>query len=46
MKLVSASFLSHDDLCDYVKQRRINRPDIQSIVYETKQHLYVLFYWL
>lgn len=44
MKLVSADFLSHDDLCDYIKQRRINRSDIQSIVYKTKEHLYILFY--
>lgn len=46
MKLVTTRFLSNDDLCDYVSQRRINRSDIQSIIYDTKQHLFVLFYWL
>lgn len=33
------------DLCDYVRRRNISKDDVQNIVYNENQRLYMLFYW-
>lgn len=33
------------DLCDYVRQHDIDKTDIQNIIYDQNQRMYVLFYW-
>ena len=43
--LHSVRFSDEGDLCDYVRQRNIDKDKIQSIVYNQPQRLYVLFYW-
>ena len=45
MDLHSVTFLNNDYLCNYVKQRRIDRADIQDIMFDPVQKLYVLFFW-
>ena len=45
MDLHSVTFLNNDYLCNYVKRRHINRTDIQDIVFDPVQKLFVLFFW-